>query len=307
MISFSHMNISIVGFGNVGRCIVNSLLQDHHRKYRINIIDPSHEVVGSLRDLGHTSMLTKRHQILVNDKIAFNNAHFIFFCAGESIPIGKSRDYGLIKNREIVSQVFSGFEPHNNPTIFTLSNPVDVLALEIMKASGIPPENIIGIGTIVETLRLTHQLSVVSGIDPEEIETIVVGEHGETCVPLISNTFIRDIPVKRLLSDELIADCIYEMRRAAHRIKETQGAAYYAAANAAVFVFHMYLESTNVVLPLSVYHPTDGVFYSSPVEVGRDTIQPVVMHTDSLELHALESSIEKIKSRSAHVSVDSVG
>ena len=292
---YSHINITLVGFGNVGRCILNVLLQEHHRRFRINIVDPSNNVSGSMMDLGHTSMLTKRHQIHWNDDQLFNYSDFIFYSAGISIPLNQNRAYALDQNLEMVKSVFARFKPAKNPIIITISNPVDVVALEILKQTKLSNDNVIGIGTILETLRLTYQFSLVTGIDASEIETLVVGEHGETSVPLISNTFIRNIPVRRLLSDGLIADCIYETRRAAHRIKETQGASFYAASNAAVTAFQRLLEPQSEVMPLSIYHPSEEIFYSAPVQISNGQYIPLILSLDTIELEALESSKEKIR------------
>lgn len=292
---YSHINITLVGFGNVGRCILNVLLQEHHRRFRVNIMDPSNNVSGSMLDLGHASMLTKRHQIHWNDEQLFTQSDFIFYSAGILIPLNQNRAYALDQNIEMVKSVFEGFTSVNNPTVIVITNPVDVIALEVLRQSGLPNDNIVGIGTLVETLRLTHQLSLVTGIDASEIDTLVVGEHGETSVPLISNTFVRNIPVRRLLNDDLIADCIYETRRAAHRIKETQGASFYAAANAAVTVFQRLLEPQSEVMPLSIYHPKEGIFYSAPVQISNGQYVPLILSLDTVELEALESSKEKIR------------
>lgn len=296
MIDISHINVTLVGFGNVGKCVLNVMLQDHHRSFNINILDPDPNISGSLRDLGHACMLAKRHEIIWNSQEAFESADFIIFCAGRAIPIGANRSFALDENRKIVQDVFHNFKAKADPILIVVSNPVDVISLEILQASKLNPENILGIGTIVETLRLTHQLSLVSGIPPSEIDTLVIGEHGETMVPLISNTFIKGIPVSKYLEEHLIRDCIYETRRAAHRIKETQHAAFYAAANAVIHVFQSILTQESNPMPLSIYHEEDGVFYSVPIKVTKGgNLLPIVLSIDTDELEALEESKQKIR------------
>ena len=296
MIDISHVNVTIVGFGNVGKCVLNVMLQDHHRSFNVNILDPDPNISGGLRDLGHACMIAKRHKIIWNSHEAFESADFIIFCAGKAIPIGANRSYALDENRRIVKDVFANYKPKSNPIVIAVSNPVDVISLDILRESGLDAENILGIGTIVETLRLTHQISLVSGIHPSEIETLVIGEHGETMVPLISNTFIRGIPVSKLLEDHLIRDCIYETRRAAHRIKETQYASYFAASNAVIHVFQSILTQNSNPMPLSIFHEDEGLFYSVPVKVTKGgNLLPIVLSIDTNELEALEESKQKIR------------
>ena len=151
---YSHINITLVGFGNVGRCILNVLLQDHHRRYRVNILDPSNKVSGSMRDLGHASMLTKRHEIVWNCTDQFNEADFIFYSAGKAIPINETRNFSMADNIATVHEVFQNFTPINNPTIIVISNPVDVVSLEIMKASGVDKDNVIGVGTVIGNAKI---------------------------------------------------------------------------------------------------------------------------------------------------------
>jgi L-lactate dehydrogenase len=284
----------LVGFGNIGRCVMNILLQDEKRQFHINVMDPSPTIAGSLRDLGHSIFLTKRHRLSLNDSVRFNQANFIIYAAGSAIPLGKSREYALRDNVRIATEVFRGFIPLANPVLINVSNPVDALTYVLLRLSGLTPDNVVGVGTLVETIRLEYQLAVVSGADPSQIKALVIGEHGETAVPVLSHTFINGVPVAHAIHEELIRDAIYECRRAAYRIKETQGASYFGAANAAVHVLKAYLSLRSDYLPLSILDAQAGIYYSMPVRHCKGLLEPLVLSLDTSELEALEESKGKV-------------
>lgn len=298
MKDYSRINISIIGFGNVGRCILNNLLQDDHRQFLINIIDPSTEISGSQRDLGQAALLDKRHHIVWGSNQLFKEADFIFYSAGVPVPKGKCRDHTLAENRTIVRQVFEGYQPAHSPVIITLTNPLDAIARDILKLTKLPNDNVFGIGTMIETLRMEYLISQVSGVDIDKVHALVVGEHGETMVPILSHTFINDVPIKQTMDEHLISDCVYETRRMPHRIKETQGASYFAASMAATFVLRKLLNGNSSFMPLSIYHEKEDLFYSVPVRFSAHGIEAMVMSLTIDELEALEASKEKIRSMS---------
>lgn len=299
MENISHIQVSIVGFGNVGRSVLNVLLHEAHHAFHLNVIDPSPEISGSVRDLRHSAMLTKYHRIFVNDYERLERAHFIIFCAGSSIPIGHPREYAMMENAGIAKDVFSELSFSNNPMIIALTNPVDVITDCIRGITGLPYQQVVGIGALIDTLRMECQLSWVTKTNPERVSALVVGEHGETMVPIISQTTVDGAPIRDTLDNAIIRDCIYECRRAAHRIKKTQGASYYAAANAAVHVLNTFLKHEDATLNLSVYDPAEDICYSRPHRLQQGKLTALPLYLESDEHEALEESKEKIRSNTS--------
>jgi L-lactate dehydrogenase len=81
----------------------------------------------------------------------------------------------------------------NNPIIILVSNPVDLLTYFSYKYTGFSKNKIIGSGTVLDTARFAYYLSQYSNININNIQTSIIGEHGDSCVPSWSLTKIGDI------------------------------------------------------------------------------------------------------------------
>lgn len=299
------LHISIVGFGNIGRCAVNLLMQDENRHYHFNIIDPSEDIHGSLLDIGQAGLLHKQHDISWNDKSLFEIADFIIYSAGVPVPQGKCRNEKLEENRATVHDVFKNYKPAHLPIIISLTNPLEAIAREILKTTKLPAQKVVGIGTIMESLRMEYYISQITQTPASDIQAMVIGEHGETMVPVLSQTRIAGTPIKNAVPEPVIHDCIYETRRAAHRIKDTQGASYFTAANAAVSVLKSFLLKKPIQQILSIYHPDEDIYYSVPVSLSEKGYAAIPLTLTAEESESLNVSKEQIKAMSTPLSSSS--
>lgn len=290
--------ISILGFGHVGRTIMNLLLS-HESGYEINVMDPSEDISGSLLDLGQAAMLSKKKRIYVNNRSKLNDSDFIFHCAGVSIPEGRSREYAMHENIHITREIFEHFEPYRDPIIIVVSNPVDVIAEAALRASRLKPDRVIGIGTMIDSLRLAYYFKSAMGDEAETTSAMVIGEHGDSMVPVLSHSFVSGVPVLEKLPIPVIEDCIYECRHAAQRIKKTQGATYYAAAQCAVEIMNQIINPSDVIHTVSMSHSINDkyrLFYSLPVKfTKRGYFKLEGFELTQEENEGLHISIQKIK------------
>lgn len=298
MTDYSHIQISLIGFGHVGRSILHLLLQERQRQFSINIIDPSHIALGAEFDLGPAHLIEQRHDLFWNDTERLENADFIFYSAGVSVPKGECRDFKVGENRAIVNQVFNGIALKDTTTIITLTNPLDAIALDILIATNLPFENILGIGTLIESARMKYYLSKALKTGAKKIHTLVIGEHGETMVPVLSQTTVNGTPITQVLSKEQIQEIIFAIRTTPQRIKETQPASFYTAATASLRLFEILINPMNEVLPLSIYHENDEIFYTLPVCLSRSGLKTAMPKLSADELESLEWSKRKIRSMS---------
>ena len=296
------LQVTIVGLGNTGRSILNNLLNHKSHRLEINIIDPSADVAGSVMDLSHTSAVDKRHSVVVNDQKRFNQAQYVFYAAGKAIPIGNDRNYNLAVNQEIAFDVFRDFSPVGKPLVIVLTNPNDVITHLLHHILEGRCAQVVGTGTFIDTLRLEWLIAQLMAIDTTDVSAWIIGEHGDNMVPILSHTLVQGRPVRDELKKEWIRDLIYETRRAAHRIKETQGASYFAAAKCATFVMESHLVSNGQMIPLSMFDPDREVTYSRPIRFVDSAIEPVEgFHLEPQENEALELSLQKLNAQQREV------
>ena len=152
------INITIVGFGNIGRCILQQLLYEREHIFNINIIDPGPSLSGSFLDLSHSNALINRHQLSWNSRSYFEISDIIFHCAGPAVPKNSTRLSITKESKEITTSIFKNFRSKVNPFIIVISNPVDVISHLTFQLTGLDPQKIIGTGTLLDTIRMKYNL-----------------------------------------------------------------------------------------------------------------------------------------------------
>jgi len=139
-----------------------------------------------------------------------------------------------------------------------VTNPVDILTYAALKISGFPPERVIGSGTVLDSSRFRFALSEACGVDPRNIHGYIIGEHGDTELPVWSLANIGGINIDNYCSlcsinftnetKQAIAD---KVRIAGYEIIKRKGATYYAVALAAKRITEAIFRDENSVLTVS--------------------------------------------------------
>lgn len=280
------LKITIVGFGNIGKQILFSLLHEHTRNLCVNIMEPNPNISGSVYDLAPAAVLNKRLELSFNDHTIFEESNIILYCAGTAIPKGENRKYKCTDNLKIARDVFKDFKPTTLPLIIVISNPHEAVCNVISKSVSIPKNHIIGLGTLVDNMRFEYFLSMEASVSIKLVSGWILGGHGELNTAIISHSAINHQPLEQVLSHEQIFNAIHKSQETADMIKETQDSSYYSAAKAALFVMKCYYSLQQQVLPLAIYDSIRDVYYSVPVKVGKKEIIPV----SNFELNAEESA-----------------
>jgi malate dehydrogenase len=97
--------------------------------------------------------------------------------------------------------------------LMIVTNPVDVMTFLARKESGLPPNHIFGMGNILDTLRFRSYIAQELDVSREDTHGLVIGEHGESMVPLVEYASISGIPITTLLPKNRI-DKIVDKTRA---------------------------------------------------------------------------------------------
>lgn len=228
------INITVIGFGYVGSSLSLLLLNSKH-PIRLNVMEPSPECQGAFLDLAHAVPLFKNKALHLNDEDLFAHADFIYYAAGTPNLHGGSRLSTAKENIRLSKEIFEPRTFVHQPYIIVITNPVDIVTQAVQRFSGLPHERVIGTGTFLDSIRLEYYLSQLSGIPISDIQAIVVGEHGDSQVPLYSMSKVKGTPLldHPFFTAEQLTKASILTRDAAFHIRETQGGTTYGISKCA--------------------------------------------------------------------------
>ncbi|PLX32393.1 MAG: hypothetical protein C0604_05325, partial [Clostridiales bacterium] len=174
-----------------------------------------------------------------------------------------------------------------NAVMVTVTNPVDIMAMAACSFSGFPLERVIGTGTLLDTLRFRSFIGGAIGVSPWEVEAFVVGEHGESMVPVWSNVRVSGMELKKYVEEKGIfwdtsieEEIIHKTRRAGWYIRLGNEHSRYAIAFSISLIVEAILEAKDKLLPVSVNqngdYGLDGSFMSLPSKLGQNGVVETV-------------------------------
>ncbi|MFQ5795337.1 MAG: L-lactate dehydrogenase [Candidatus Bipolaricaulia bacterium] len=238
--------------------------------------------------------------------------------AGAAQKPGESRLDLVKQNVSIFSQIVPQVVHHNpNGILLIATNPVDVLTYAAWKLSGLPAQQIIGSGTILDTARFRYLLSQHFGVDPRSVHAHIIGEHGDSEVPVWSLANIAGMRLPAfctahgLVHDQAAMDDIFRQTRdAAYHIIERKGVTYYAVAAGLMRIVEAILRDQNTVLSISSlvdedYYGISDLCLSLPTVAGRNGVERVLrLELSPQEIESLRQSAEVLKTTLAQLNLE---
>ncbi len=245
--------ITVIGFGNVGRVLVNLLLGSDH-SMRLNIVDPADRLSGIFLDLEHALGMQPDKRVYFNDQKLFEASDFVFFTAGCLSKHGTSRLTTVKENTKLVKDVFFGKELNDEMYVIAITNPVDVVTAAIVKYSGLPDNQVMGTGTYLDSQRFSYHLAQLARVDYRDVNALMLGEHGESCAPILSRSYFKDEPIlkSKLFQAEITDKALYKTRHAAFEIRKTEPGTSIAVSHCAIRTMECLMDDEEHRLPLSV-------------------------------------------------------
>ena len=247
------INVTIIGFGNVGASLLLLLLNNGHAM-RLNVMEPNDQREGAFLDFAHSMSLFSNKELIVNDEDLFNNSDFIFYTAGTPNVHGVSRLSIAEQNIQLTKELFEGRAFNKTPYVVAITNPVDIVSHALYQFSELPADHVIGTGTFLDSIRLAYYLSTLSDYEANDFDPYVLGEHGESQFAAYSLTKVKDT---RILScDDFDAETLIIAekltRNAAFQIRETQKGTTYAVSKCAEVIMNSLLDKEAHYFPLSM-------------------------------------------------------
>jgi malate dehydrogenase len=207
----------------------------------------------------------------------------IVITAGYPRKPGMSRDDLLAANAEVVKNVVAGTSQYSPDCIYiVVTNPMDAMTYVAWKRSGLPGSRVVGMGGVLDSSRFRTFISMELGVSPHDIETMVLGGHGDLMVPLPRCTTVKGIPVAALLGSEKISDLINRTRNGGAEIVSLlkTGSAFYAPAASVCQMVKAILLDEKRVLPCAAYlngeYGISDLFVGVPVILGKNGVERII-------------------------------
>jgi L-lactate dehydrogenase len=302
------VRVAVVGVGQVGSTFAYALVLSGLAA-EIVLIDANRaKAEGEAMDLNHTVPFTHPTRIWAGEYGDCAGAAVTVLAAGVGQKPGQSRLECLQANARIWREIVPQIARHNPRGILLVAtNPVDVLTYAAWKLSGLPAARVLGSGTILDTARFRFLLSQHFGVDARSVHAYIIGEHGDSEVPVWSLANIAGMHLPEYCRAQGVPYDAEEMekifastRDAAYHIIERKGATYYAVAAGLLRITQSILRHQNTVLSVSSliedYYGISDLCLSLPTVVDRGGIQQVLrLELDDTEAVKLRHSAQVLR------------
>jgi L-lactate dehydrogenase len=291
--------IVVIGAGAVGSTTAYTLLL-RGRMDELVLIDVNQEkAMGDALDMNHGLPFLNQATVWAGTYEDCREADIIIITAGAAQRPGESRIDLLKRNVAIFESITDAVLKYNKEGILLIaSNPVDIMSYFTWKKSGWPVNRVIGSGTLLDSARFRYLLGEKLNIDPRSVHAHIIGEHGDSELPLwsLANVAGTELNISEADKQEIFTST----RDAAYKIIEAKGATYYAIALALDRICTAILRNEASVLNVSTlvkdYHGISDVYLGVPCVVDRTGVREVLPLTISNEEKALlHKSAEKLK------------
>ena len=278
--------VTVVGAGNVGATCAN-ILAIKETASEVVLIDIKEGLSeGKMLDMFQTETLLDIDTKLTgvtNDYSQTANSDVVVITSGIPRKPGMTREELIGTNAGIVKNVIDSVVKYSpNAIILIVSNPMDTMTYLAVKSSGLPRNQVFGMGGALDSARFKCYLSKAIGANINEIEGMVIGGHGDTTmIPLVSKATYKGMPVTSFLSaDQLKQVSADTMVGGATLTKLLGTSAWYAPGAAAAYIVESILKDQKKIIPSSVLlegeYGQKDICVGVPVVIGRNGAEKVL-------------------------------
>lgn len=291
--------VVIIGTGAVGTTTAYTLFL-RERVSELVLIDANKDkALGEALDMNHGLPFTGGVKIWAGDYSDCKDADVIVIAAGASQKPGETRIDLLRRNAGIFDSIIKNIVQYNDHGIILVAtNPVDILSYVSLRKSGFPSNRVIGSGTLLDSARFRYLIGQNKGINPRSIHAHIVGEHGDSELPLWSLANVAGIGLE--FSDQDREEIFNNTKNAAYEIINAKGATSYAIALALDRIITSILQDEGSVLNVSTlltdYNGVSDVYLGVPCIVDGSGVRQVLdLELSDQELEQFQASANKLK------------
>ena len=231
------------------------------------------------------------------------NSDVVIVTAGIPRKPGMSRDDLLETNLKIIKQVAEGIKKTSpNAFVICITNPLDIIVMALQKYSGLPTNMVIGMAGILDSSRFKYFLSQELQVPVKNIDSLVLGGHGDTMVPMPNQTKINGKPLNQMIKKEKLDPIIERTRNGGAEIGKLlqKASAFYAPAASGIEMAESYIKDLKKTLPCAAYlngeYGVNNLYAGVPVVIGKNGVEKIVeIELSSEEKKQFNLSIKAVK------------
>ena len=299
-------NIVVIGAGNVGEAIAYTLMVREQASEIVLVDVNDARAKGAAIDLQDGTGFYKQIAVSRGDYSACKNADIVIITAGIARRPGQTRLELAKTNIAIIRDITENIMKYaDNPLILVVSNPADILTREVQLVSGLPKERVIGSGTSLDTARFRSNISKKLGVNVTDVQAYILGEHGDSQVPIWSSATIAGLPISEYEQQKGITldreEISTHTKNGGAQVIDLKGATFYGVAMAVSTIVEAIIHNEHAILPVShvlgkKYGSWAGVALSLPCRIGGEGIeQSFRVPIDSSEKAALDRSADILR------------
>jgi malate dehydrogenase len=275
--------VTVIGAGNVGATAAQEIAR---RDYADVVLVDIKEGLpqGKALDLNEAGPVLGYEPAIVgtNGYEETEGSDIVVLTAGVPRTGDMSRDDLVTTNEGIVAAVTrEAVQRSSDAVLIVVSNPLDAMCHVAKDYCGWTRERVFGMAGILDTARFRTFIAWETGASPKDVQTIVLGGHGDQMVPIVSATTVGGVPLRKLVSDDRIEAMVERTRKGGGEIVKLLGtSAWYAPGAAVAQMVDAVALDQKRVLPCTAYlegeYGIDGLYIGVPVKLGAGGIEEIV-------------------------------
>lgn len=307
--SENRTKVAIIGAGFVGASAAFALSLNQMVNELVLVDVDKEKAIGEAMDISHGLSFLGQMSVYGGDYSDCADCDAIIISAGLNRKPGETRIDLAKKNVAIAKEITANVMKHyTRGVIFVVSNPVDILTYKIQKWSGLPEGRVFGSGTVLDSSRFRFLLSRKLNVDVRNVHGYIIGEHGDSQLPLWSATHVAGKNIMEFIhdpaygiTDEIKEAIIQDVKTSGSEIIKKKGATYYAIAVAINTILGSLIKNQNTIRTVSSvingFYGIDDVALSLPSIVNANGVKAIfdLKLTDEEQV-ALQSSAKQLKS-----------
>lgn len=298
------MKITIIGAGNVGSSTAYMIAQKNIVK-KIILLDLNKNIAqGKALDISQTSYIYKFDTKIygTNKYEKTNNSEIIIITSGLPRKPGMSREDLVNTNAKIVKLVTKKamqYSPHAK--LIIVSNPLDIMTHTAYITAKIKTNKIMGMAGILDSIRYFKLIADKLKCSNEDISGLLLGNHGDSMMPLIRYTNVSGIPISYLLNKKEIIQIINKTKKGGEEIVKLLGTSAYLAPAASVTkmvesIIHDKKKIISCCVLLNGEYGFKNIFIGVPAVLGKKGVEKIIeVDLNKEEIMSLNNSVENIK------------
>ncbi len=299
--------VILVGTGFVGMSMAYSMLNQGGISELVLIDIDKEKTIGEEMDLSHGLPYAPQKMIIKSGDYAdCKDAEVVVITAGIAQKPGQTRLELAEVNTKIMKQITksimqSGF----NGIIVVASNPVDLMAYVVWKVSGLPKNQVIGSGTVLDTARLRYLMADYLKISSKNVHAYIMGEHGDSSFVPWDHAYVGCKKIKDIMKDnnhniEDLKKIHENVVNAAYEIIEKKKATYYGIGMALNRLVKAIINNENAILTVSTYlnnqYGQNDVYIGVPAIINKSGVRELIeLNLNEYEQEKLDNSCKIIK------------